>query len=158
MKDVITCEGLTVHYKSTTAIADISLHIPRGATVGFIGPDGVGKSTLLSLIAGERALQQGTLNVLDGDMRERAHREAICADIAYMPQGLGKNLYPTLSVEENLQFFAKLFGHGRAERRKRIDNLTKRTGLFPFFISPCGQAVWWNEAKVRLMLCPYSRS
>lgn len=151
MTDVITCEGLTVHYKSTTAIADISLRIPRGATVGFIGPDGVGKSTLLSLIAGERILQQGTLNVLNGDMRERAHREAICADIAYMPQGLGKNLYPTLSVEENLQFFAKLFGHGRAERRKRIDNLTKRTGLFPFLSRPAGKLS--GGMKQKLGLC-----
>ena len=151
MTDVITCEGLTVHYKSTTAIADISLRIPRGATVGFIGPDGVGKSTLLSLIAGERILQQGTLNVLNGDMRERAHREAICADIAYMPQGLGKNLYPTLSVEENLQFFAKLFGHGRSERRKRIDNLTKRTGLFPFLSRPAGKLS--GGMKQKLGLC-----
>ena len=151
MSDVITCEGLTVHYKSTTAIADISLRIPRGATVGFIGPDGVGKSTLLSLIAGERVLQQGKLNVLNGDISERSHREAICADIAYMPQGLGKNLYPTLSVEENLQFFAKLFGHGRAERRKRIDNLTKRTGLYPFLSRPAGKLS--GGMKQKLGLC-----
>jgi len=151
MTDVIACEGLTVQYKTTTAIEDISLRIPRGATVGFIGPDGVGKSTLLSLIAGERELQQGTLNVLDGDMRARAHRNAICADIAYMPQGLGKNLYPTLSVEENLQFFAKLFGHGRKERRKRIDNLTQRTGLYPFLSRPAGKLS--GGMKQKLGLC-----
>jgi len=151
MTDVIACEGLTVQHKTTTAIEDISLRIPRGATVGFIGPDGVGKSTLLSLIAGERELQQGTLNVLDGDMRARAHRNAICADIAYMPQGLGKNLYPTLSVEENLQFFAKLFGHGRKERRKRIDNLTQRTGLYPFLSRPAGKLS--GGMKQKLGLC-----
>ncbi|HAW77422.1 MAG TPA: ABC transporter ATP-binding protein, partial [Alteromonas australica] len=136
MSHIIECSQLTVRYKSTTAIDNIKLSIPAGVTVGIIGPDGVGKSTLLSLIAGERMMQQGSLQVLGGDMRDKKHREAICSDIAYMPQGLGKNLYPTLSVEENLQFFAKLFGHSRKQRRARIDNLTKRTGLYPFLSRP----------------------
>ena len=151
MSDVIACKGLTVRYKSTTAISDVSLQIKGGSTVGFIGPDGVGKSTLLSLIAGERKMQEGELRVLNGDMRERRHRNAICADIAYMPQGLGKNLYPTLSVEENLQFFAKLFGHSRKERRKRIDNLTQRTGLHPFLSRPAGKLS--GGMKQKLGLC-----
>ncbi|WP_439650582.1 hypothetical protein, partial [Macromonas nakdongensis] len=64
---------------------------------------------------------------------------AVCPRIAYMPQGLGKNLYPTLSVEENLQFFARLFGHDRAERRERIDRLTQATGLQAFLARPAGQ-------------------
>ena len=117
MGNIIECNSLTVRYKSTTAIHNLALSIPAGLTVGVIGPDGVGKSTLLSLIAGERVMQKGQLQVLGGDMRDEKHRAAICSDIAYMPQGLGKNLYPTLSVEENLQFFAKLFGHNRAQRR-----------------------------------------
>ncbi|MEC9430790.1 MAG: ribosome-associated ATPase/putative transporter RbbA, partial [Pseudomonadota bacterium] len=120
-------------------------------TVGVIGPDGVGKSTLLSLIAGERVMQKGQLQVLGGDMRDEKHRAAICSDIAYMPQGLGKNLYPTLSVEENLQFFAKLFGHNRAQRRIRIDNLTKRTGLYPFLSRPAGKLS--GGMKQKLGLC-----
>ena len=106
MGNIIECNSLTVRYKSTTAIHNLTLSIPAGLTVGVIGPDGVGKSTLLSLIAGERVMQKGQLQVLGGDMRDEKHRAAICSDIAYMPQGLGKNLYPTLSVEENLQFFA----------------------------------------------------
>jgi ribosome-dependent ATPase len=56
-----------------------------------------------------------------------------------MPQGLGKNLYKTLSVEENLQFVARLFGHDAAERRKRIDDLTKSTGLYNFLDRPAGK-------------------
>lgn len=91
MSHIIECSQLTVRYKSTTAIDNIKLSIPAGVTVGIIGPDGVGKSTLLSLIAGERMMQQGSLQVLGGDMRDKKHREAICSDIAYMPQGLGKN-------------------------------------------------------------------
>ncbi|SVD07167.1 uncharacterized protein METZ01_LOCUS360021, partial [marine metagenome] len=111
----------------------------------------VGKSTLLSLIAGERVMQKGQLQVLGGDMRDEKHRAAICSDIAYMPQGLGKNLYPTLSVEENLQFFAKLFGHNRAQRRARIDILTKRTGLYPFLSRPAGKLS--GGMKQKLGLC-----
>lgn len=66
-----------------------------------------------------------------------------------MPQGLGKNLYPALSVEDNLQFFGRLFGHDTAERRRRIDELTQATGLYAFL--PSGrQAVRWHEAKLGL--------
>jgi ribosome-dependent ATPase len=151
MSNIIECNALTVRYKSTTAIHNIALSIPAGLTVGIIGPDGVGKSTLLSLIAGERVMQKGQLQVLGGDMRDEKHRAAICSDIAYMPQGLGKNLYPTLSVEENLQFFAKLFGHNRAQRRIRIDNLTKRTGLYPFLSRPAGKLS--GGMKQKLGLC-----
>ena len=151
MSNIIECNALTVRYKSTTAIHNIALSIPAGLTVGIIGPDGVGKSTLLSLIAGERVMQKGQLQVLGGDIRDEKHRAAICSDIAYMPQGLGKNLYPTLSVEENLQFFAKLFGHNRAQRRIRIDNLTKRTGLYPFLSRPAGKLS--GGMKQKLGLC-----
>ncbi|MDY6974655.1 MAG: ribosome-associated ATPase/putative transporter RbbA [Pseudomonadota bacterium] len=151
MGNIIECNSLTVRYKSTTAIHNLALSIPAGLTVGVIGPDGVGKSTLLSLIAGERVMQKGQLQVLGGDMRDEKHRAAICSDIAYMPQGLGKNLYPTLSVEENLQFFAKLFGHNRAQRRARIDTLTKRTGLYPFLSRPAGKLS--GGMKQKLGLC-----
>ena len=68
-----------------------------------------------------------------------------------MPQGLGRNLYPTLSVEENLQFFARLFGHGAAERRQRIDELTQATGLFKFLSRPAGKLS--GGMKQKLGLC-----
>ncbi|NSL19703.1 ATP-binding cassette domain-containing protein, partial [Tatlockia micdadei] len=88
--------------------AGIDLDIPEGRMVGLIGPDGVGKSSLMALISGARKIQEGSVEVLGGDMAQRRHREAVCPRVAYMPQGLGRNLYPTLSVEENLQFFARL--------------------------------------------------
>ena len=69
------------------------------------------------------------------------HRRAVCPRIAYMPQGLGKNLYPTLSVFENIDFFGRLFGHGRAERARRIADLLASTGLAPLRRPPGRQAV-----------------
>ena len=111
----------------------------------------MGKSSLLSLLAGVRIIQEGTVEVLGGDMASKAHRKQVCPRIAYMPQGLGKNLYPTLSVEENLQFFARLFGHGAAERRQRIDELTQATGLFKFLERPAGKLS--GGMKQKLGLC-----
>ena len=110
-----------------------------------------GKSSLLALAAGSRAVQAGTVEVMDGDMASKAHRDAVCPRIAYMPQGLGKNLYPTLSVEENLQFFGRLFGHGEAERRRRIDSLTQSTGMASFLSRPAGTLS--GGMKQKLGLC-----
>ncbi len=144
-------QRLSLHYGKIQALDDISLELPGACMVGLIGPDGVGKSSLLALLAGARALQQGTLEVLGGDMAKRAYRNAICPRIAYMPQGLGKNLYPSLSVEENLQFFARLFGHDQAERRRRIDALTQATGLYEFLGRAAGKLS--GGMKQKLGLC-----
>ena len=148
---VVEFSHLSLRYRKTVALDDVSLAIPARKLVGMIGPDGVGKSTLLSLVTGAHAIQKGTLTVLGGDMRDPAHRERICPKVAYMPQGLGKNLYFTLTVEENLQFFARLFGHNAAERRRRIDRLTKSTGLYPFLNRPAGKLS--GGMKQKLGLC-----
>ena len=148
---VIKLSDVTLRYGKTLALDNITLGIPAGRMVGLIGPDGVGKSSLLALIAGSRAIQDGTVYVLDGDMASKRHRDAVCPRIAYMPQGLGKNLYPTLSVAENLQFFGRLFGHGEAERRRRIDSLTGSTGLAPFLSRPAGKLS--GGMKQKLGLC-----
>ena len=107
-------------YGTTCALDAVTLTIQSECTVGLIGPDGVGKSTLLGIIAGARRIQSGRVHVLDGDMANSSHRNAACSRIAYMPQGLGKNLYPDLSVRENIEFFGRLFGQSRDEREWRI--------------------------------------
>lgn len=140
-----------LHYGKTVALDALSVDLPAGRMVGVLGPDGVGKSSLLSLIAGARKIQSGTVNVLGGDMADSRHRERICPHIAYMPQGLGRNLYPALSVEENLQFFGRLFGHGSDERRRRIDALTSATGLSQFLERPAGKLS--GGMKQKLALC-----
>ena len=143
--------NLSLRYRKALALDDISLDLPASRMVGLIGPDGVGKSSLLSLLAGARRVQQGGLEVLGGDMTSKRHRNTICPRIAYMPQGLGKNLYPTLSVEENLQFFGRLFGHDAAERRRRIGELTASTGLQSFLSRPAGKLS--GGMKQKLGLC-----
>ncbi|HCI6738866.1 ribosome-associated ATPase/putative transporter RbbA [Klebsiella quasipneumoniae] len=135
----------------TVALRDISLAIPARRMVGLIGPDGVGKSSLLSLIAGARAIEQGNVMVLGGDMRDVHHRREVCPKIAWMPQGLGKNLYHTLSVYENVDFFARLFGHDKAERESRINELLQSTGLAPFRDRPAGKLS--GGMKQKLGLC-----
>lgn len=143
--------GVSLHYGKTLAVDNVTLDIPAGRMVGMIGPDGVGKSSLLSLVAGARAVQSGRVTVLGGDMADARHRRAVCPRIAYMPQGLGKNLYPTLSVRENLDFFGRLFGHDRAERDRRIKSLLAATGMSPFLDRPAGKLS--GGMKQKLGLC-----
>jgi len=150
-RPAVSIRGLSQRYGKTVALDSITLDIPSGRMVGLIGPDGVGKSSLMSLVAGARKIQSGSVMVLGGDMAAKAHRDAVCPRIAFMPQGLGKNLYATLSVEENLQFFARLFGHNARERRRRIDELTKGTGLYPFLSRPAGKLS--GGMKQKLGLC-----
>lgn len=131
-RPVVRVERLTHRYASRVAVDAISLDLPAGQSVGLIGPDGVGKSTLLGLIAGAKQLQSGHVSVLGGDMADGRHRAAVCPRIAFMPQELGKNLYPDLSVRENIDFFGRLFGQPAAERADRIADLLDSTGLAPF--------------------------
>jgi ribosome-dependent ATPase len=135
-RPVARLEDVTQRYASTIALDAITLELPAGCMVGLIGPDGVGKSSLLSIVAGARHIQSGRVFVLDGDMRDPTHRATICPRIAYMPQGLGKNLYPDLSVRENIEFFGRLFGQPRSERVWRISELLQSTGLAPFSNRP----------------------
>jgi ribosome-dependent ATPase len=143
--------GVTHRYGDTTALDAVTLDIPGGRMVGFIGPDGVGKSSLLALIAGAKKIQAGGVEVLGGDMAAARHRNESYPRIAYMPQGLGGNLYLTLSVFENVDFFGRLFGQNREEREWRITDLLRSTGLTPFRDRPAGKLS--GGMKQKLGLC-----
>ncbi len=88
----------------------------------------MGKSTLLSLVAGVKRLQSGKVQVLGGDIARRGFRNELASRLAFMPQGLGRNLYPTLSVYENVDFFARLYGLNPQARNSRIERLLRATG------------------------------
>ncbi len=142
---------VSLQYGKVKALDDLTLTIPGGCMVGLIGPDGVGKSSLLSLLSCAKKIQEGQIQVLESDISDTSVRNALLPRIAYMPQGLGKNLYPTLSVAENIDFFARLFGQDAEERKQRIDELTAATGLFPFKDRPAGKLS--GGMKQKLGLC-----
>jgi ribosome-dependent ATPase len=147
----VSVNKLNYHYGKQLALNSVSLDVPRGKLCGLIGPDGVGKSTLLSLISGARALQSGRLLVLNEDLGESRQRKRLYRRVAYMPQGLGKNLYPTLSVKENLSFFAQLFGINGQQREQQVCRLLKATRLWEFKDRPSAKLS--GGMKQKLGLC-----
>lgn len=147
---VVSIKDVTHHYGKTVALDHISLDIPAGLMVGIVGPDGVGKSTLMALIAGSKQMQHGKITVLNGDIGDVRHRRAACPQIAYMPQGLGKNLYLELSVYDNVDFMAQLFGLSPQERPLRVRGLLEATGLGPFADRPAGKLSGGMKQKVGL--------
>jgi ribosome-dependent ATPase len=150
-RPVVQLTGVSQRYGDRIAVDGIDLEIPAGRMIGFIGPDGVGKSTTLALISGSRKIQTGTVEVLGGDMADSRHRADVCPRIAYMAQGLGKNLYPTLSCYENVDFFGQLFGQSPGERKRRIPELLAATGLGRFAARPAGKLS--GGMKQKLSLC-----
>ena len=149
--NTVSIQNLSHRYGKALALDDVSLDIPKGATVGLIGPDGVGKSTLLSLMAGVKVIQDGRVEVLGGDMADKDVRRDLSHRIAFMPQGLGRNLYPTLSVYENIDFHARLFGLDGQERTRQITRLMEATRLAPFSGRAAGKLS--GGMKQKLSLC-----
>jgi ribosome-dependent ATPase len=143
--------GVSQAYGKAVALDDVTLDIPSQRMIGLIGPDGVGKSTLLGMLAGVRKIQNGQVEVLGGNIADAQFRNSVAARIAYLPQGLGKNLYPTLSIFENIDFFGRLFGQSREEREWRIDDLLHSTDLTPFRDRPAGKLS--GGMKQKLGLC-----
>src|SRR6516165_9279184 len=153
VRPVARVEGLTQRYGRAIALDAVRIDFPAGCMVGLIGPDGVGKSSLLSIIAGARKVQSGSVLVLGGEMTDSLHRAEVCPRIAYMPQGLGKNLYADLSVRENIEFFARLFGQTRTEYTARIAELLDSTGLAPFADRPAKKLSGGMRQKLGLCCC-----
>src|ERR1700746_3696150 len=148
---VARVEAVSHRYGATMALDDVTIEVPARKMVGVIGPDGVGKSTLLALISGVRTIQSGKVVVFDQNVANRAHLKSIRGRIAYMPQGLGRNLYPTLSVFENIDFFGRLFGLSATERRAKITELLTATSLEKFEARPAGKLS--GGMKQKLSLC-----
>ncbi len=147
----VQANGIAHRYGKQQALSEITFSLPAGTRCGLIGPDGAGKSSLLGLIAGVKALQQGQLDVLGEPIEQRRHRDTLYARIAFMPQGLGGNLYPELSIRENIQFFATLFGLSKADSEQRMHNLLLATDLLKFAERPAGKLS--GGMKQKLGLC-----
>ena len=143
-------KNVSHHYGATMALDDVTIDMPARVMVGVIGPDGVGKSTLLALVAGVRKIRQGNIVVFDKDVADKGNLREIRGRIAYMPQGLGRNLIPTLSVFENIDFFGRLFGQGAGERRARITELLTATAMEKFEGRPAGKLSGGMKQKFSL--------
>ncbi len=127
---MVTVEGLKKAYRKVQAVKGISFSVEEGEIFGLIGPDGAGKSSTMKILAGILSFQEGRVKVMDRDLPREA--EAIKRDLAFMPQGIGLNLYMDLSVWENLEFFAHLREVPMSPMRERAARLLKATGLAPF--------------------------
>jgi ribosome-dependent ATPase len=128
----VIATGLSHFYKRQTGLDHVDVTFARGRFHAVVGPDGVGKSTLLGLISTAKKLQEGNLIVLGEDVRDAGARRRLSRRIAYMPQGLGRSLYPDLTIDEHLDYFAALFGVSGSHRRARGAMLLRRTGLAGF--------------------------
>lgn len=106
MTPAIEISGITKRYGSLTALDGVSLDVGRGEMVGLIGPDGAGKSSLYKILSTLLPPDAGSARVLGLDVV--ADYRKLRTLIGYMPERL--SLYPDLTVKENLEFFASLFG------------------------------------------------
>lgn len=129
---LIAARGLVKRYGATLAVNALDLSVARGELFGLIGPDGAGKSSVMKAIAGVLTFDGGELAVFGQSLVSDAACEAAKARLGLMPQGLGQNLYADLSVEENLDFFARLRLVPPDVAAARKDKLLEMTRLARF--------------------------
>ena len=139
--------------KTTDALTDINIEIPRGKLTALIGPDGAGKTTFIRLVCGLMFPSDGKLTVLG--METKDNPQEIQNKISYMPQRFG--LYEDLSIQENLNLYADLHGVSQEERKKRFSELLKMTGLEPFTERQAGKLSGGMKQKLGLA-CTLVRS
>jgi ABC-2 type transport system ATP-binding protein len=110
------------------AVQGIDLSVRQGEIYGLIGPDGAGKSSLMKVIAGVLSYEAGAVEVFGVKVDSEPAAEKIKHRLGFLPQGLGLNLYPELSVEENVDFFARLrlvLERDLADRKARLLAMTR---------------------------------
>ncbi|MBB5374215.1 ABC transporter ATP-binding protein [Acidocella aromatica] len=135
------------HFGALAAVDGISLSVKQGEIFGLVGPDGAGKTTLMRMLAGVLRPDEGEI-VLDG-VDVLADPEAAKARLSYMPQRFG--LYEDLSVDENIFFYAELFGVERKARKTRAAELLDAAGMTPFRRRLAGQLSGGMKQKLGLV-------
>lgn len=155
---VVRAEGLTRRFtgpdgRPRVALDRVSLSVTQGQLTALVGPDGAGKTTLMRMMAGLLAPDEGSLHVLGLDVTRNA--QAVQDRISYMPQRFG--LYEDLSVQENLDLYADLHGVPQAVRRERFARLMAMTDLARFTARPAGKLSGGMKQKLGLA-CTLVRS
>jgi ABC-2 type transport system ATP-binding protein len=143
---IIETHGLGRTFGKTTAVDGLDLRIYRGEIFGLVGPDGAGKTTTLRLLAAIMDPSAGSATVAGFDTMRSS--EAIKSQIGYMAQAF--SLYRDLSVDENLNFFADVFGVSKQVRRERIERLLEFARLGPFRKRRAGQLSGGMQKKLGL--------
>ena len=137
------------HWKKVEAVHDVSFEVNRGEIFGLIGPDGAGKTSIIQVLAGVLAAHRGSVSMNGIDVV--ADAEAVKSQIGYMPQGLGSNLYESLTVEENIEFFRDLRMVPEAIYQQNRAHLLNMTRLGPFLERRAGNLSGGMRQKLALI-------
>jgi len=148
---VVRVREFVKRYRKLTAADGVSLDIRRGEIYGLIGPDGAGKSSLMKAIAGVLSFEGGSIEVFGQTIDSEAAAEKVKGRLGFMPQGLGLNLYPELSVEENIDFFAELREVTPVLLAERKRKLLVMTRLVRFLDRPMKQLSGGMKQKLGLV-------
>jgi ABC-2 type transport system ATP-binding protein len=148
---VVEVRGLAKAYARgrIRAVTGVSFSVVGGEVFGLIGPDGAGKTTVLQILAGVLRADAGAATVAGVDVLRSP--ESVKAAIGYMPQGLGLNLYDSLTVGENIEFFRDLRRVPVARYRDNRDRLLRMTRLEPFITRPAGKLSGGMRQKLALI-------
>lgn len=147
----IRVEGFTKRYGKRVAADGLSLTVHAGEIYGLVGADGAGKSSLMKAVAGVLAFDAGTVEVFGTRVDSERSAEQVKRRIGFLPQGLGLNLYPDLSIEENVDFFGRLRGVPAAELLERKRQLLEMTRLDSFRTRPMRQLSGGMKQKLGLV-------
>ena len=147
----IRVEGFTKRYGKRVAADGLSLTVQAGEIYGLVGADGAGKSSLMKAVAGVLAFDAGTVEVFGNRVDSERSAEQVKRRIGFLPQGLGLNLYPDLSIEENVDFFGRLRGVPAAELLERKRQLLEMTRLDSFRTRPMRQLSGGMKQKLGLV-------
>lgn len=146
-QSAVTAEGLTKGFPGVCAVDHLSFDVRPAEIFGLVGPDGAGKTTTLRILAGVMAPDEGNATVAGCDVVR--HPETAKHHLSYMPQRFG--LYEDLTVEENIRFYADLFGVKRAEREERATQLLLAGGMNEFRRRLAGQLSGGMKQKLGLV-------
>jgi len=144
---IIRIQGLTRRFDALTAVDHLNLEIPRGEIFGLVGPDGAGKTTTLRVLCGLLDPSEGQAWVAGHDVARDPQAVKDC--IGYMAQRFG--LYVDLTVDENMEFYADLFGISVAERQRLLPDLLRMTRMEPFRNRQAGKLSGGMKQKLGLM-------